>query len=402
MKAEFFIARRYLKATTRGFISFLSGFAFTGVFIGVAALIITLGIMTGFHMELKKRILSLSPHVIVSRFFEEPFYPERIIEHLKGERDVIESSPFVITKCIVKKGIYTDGVVVKGLEQSGGINGDELRGMMVMGKLDLSPGHAVLGTSLAGELRVVPGDTIEIYSAFNVRETPFGLIMEKRKFEVSGVFDAGLYDYNTSFIFVPLRDLSSLLGLNGKVTGVEVKIKDPYRAREVAERIEDELGYPFRVTSWIELNRSLFSALKLEKFAMFLVLILIVVVASFSIIATLSLLVLEKTREIGILRSLGLTKMGVMRVFLMIGVIIGMMGTAFGVVFGLIVSEIIEKFKIINLPQDVYFISYLPVVVTLRDVLLIVGAVLLIVFLASIYPAYRASRLLPREALRYE
>jgi len=303
---------------------------------------------------------------------------------------------------MVKKDEYVDGVVVKGVDPETAVNREDLKKMITMGKFSLDRGSVILGTSLAARLRAVPGDTISLYSLYGASPTPLGMALKAKKFIVSGIFDAGLYDYNTSFVFANIEDIQELLGWGEEILGFDVILKRAHLADLKANEISDKLGYPYRAISWIEMNRSLFSALKLEKFAMFLVLTLIIIVASFSIIATLSMLVIEKTKEIGILRSLGITRKGILRIFLMVGSGIGLLGIVLGSLFGIVVSKLIEKFQIVSLPPDVYFIDRLPVKTLPRDILFIAIIALFIVLLASLYPALKASRLIPTEALRYE
>ena len=398
-KEELFVARSYLKAARRGFLSFLTTFSILGVFIGVAALIIVIGVMTGFQAELRKRIIGMTPHVIVTRFFDEPFeYSDSIRNLLLGIDEVTRVEPYILVKTMINRGIYSDGVVVKGVEYLP----LEVKQNIMMGDSVFHKNSIFLGVNLAAMLRTVPGDTIKVYSPYGVRKTPFGMVMKSKEFIVKGVFDAGLYDFNTVFAFVRLDDLQSLLGFGNKISGFEVYIKNPMEAFKVKDRIHKRLEYPFTETTWIEMNKSLFSALKLEKLAMYIILILIVIVASFGIIAALMMLVVEKTREIGVLRSIGFRRNQVKKIFVALGLILGGIGTLSGVLFGIVVSVIMDKFRLFRLPPDVYFIDRIPVMVRIQDVCIIVVVTLLIVFLASLIPARRAANLIPAEAIRYE
>ena len=387
-KPEIFIGLHYLRITRKGFISFLASFAIAGVFIGVATLIIVIGIMSGFHSELRKRILGLTPHILITRFYDQPVESlSSIEEKLKNVKEIANYAPYIYTKGMIKKDIYTDGVVIKGIPSDGGVKGKELEKMIVMGEFDLDTGNVLLGTDLAAKLRVLPGDTISLYSALNAVETPFGMTLISRKLIVAGIFDAGLYDYNTSFVLANLADVADLTGFEVAVSGIEADVKDPAKAPYVARELTGVLSYPFRVTTWIDMNRSLFSALKLEKLAMFIVLILIVIVASFGIVATLSMLVKDKTREIGVLRSLGVTKRGIQRIFLFVGILIGNLGAILGALFGIAAGELIERLHLI---------------IQAEDVVTILLSAFLIVLIASFYPAKKAASLPPSQAIRYE
>ncbi len=402
-KYEVFIGLHYLKITRKGVLSFLASFAIAGVFIGVAALIIVIGVMSGFHGELRKRILGLTPHILISRFYDEPIDSiEYVEERLRELKEIRSFAPYIFTKGMVKRDIYTDGVVIKGVPSDGGVKGNELKNMVTMGEFDLSEGNAVIGVALASKLRVLPGDTITLYSALSGVETPLGIALRSKKLIISAIFDAGLYDYNTSFVIANIKDVADLSGMDGAVSGYEVDVNSPQKAGSIAAKLEKLLSYPYRTTTWIEMNKSLFSALKLEKLAMFIVLILIVIVASFGIVATLTMLVTDKTREIGVLRSMGVTEGSIRRIFIFVGLMIGNIGALGGAAFGIVAGEIIEKFQLINLPPDVYFINKLPVLIKATDVILILAATFVIVLLASIYPATRAAKMPPSQAIRYE
>jgi lipoprotein-releasing system permease protein len=370
-----------------------------GVLLGVATLIVVLGVMTGFHKELKRRILGLSPHIMVTRFYDLPFEPtDSILREINELQEVREVVPYVYLKSMVRAGGYMDGAIIKGVPPSSSLV-KSLEKMITMGDASLKRRSILIGINLASNLRVVPGDTVFLFSQGEV--TPLGTGIKPIPFQVEGIFDAGLYDYNATLIIARLDDVSELLGFKKEVSGLDVFIKDPYRADKVAKKLEERLSYPLKAVSWIQLNRSLFSALKLEKFAMFVILTLIVIVASFSIVATLMLLVTNKTKEIGVLRAMGFSASGILRVFILVGLSVGLFGTALGGILGLLIGEFIEKFRV-GLPQDVYFINRLPVVISPRDVLLVIFAALFIVFFATLYPARKAAKLNPVDAIRYE
>ncbi len=397
-KEERFIVKQYLKSARRGFLSFLLFFSFLGIFIGVAALIIVIAVMTGFQNELKNRIIGLSPHITVTRFFDIPIeHPDSIVPLIKEIDGVVDAEPYILTKTIVVKGDYTDGVVLKGVKKLPQI----IDTAFVMGDGKLREKSCVVGVNLAALMRAKPGDTLRFYVPNSAKKTPFGMVLKSIDLTVEGVFDAGMYDYNTSFVLAPLKDAEKIQGHTG-VSGIEVKLKDPEKAPHIAKKIEKTLGYPYTTTTWIEMNRSLFYALRLEKITLFIVLSLIVVVASFGIITTLMMLVMEKTQEIGILMAMGYKRAQIKRIFVFIGLIIGTLGVTTGAAFGILFSYLLEKYQFVHMPADVYFINHVAVQVNPRDVAITVILALFISYLATIIPATRASKLEPVDALRYE
>ncbi len=397
-REEKFIVKQYLKAARRGFLSFLLFFSFLGIFIGVAALIIVISVMTGFQNELKDRIIGLSPHIMVTKFFDYPIEEyDSILQIVDSINGVEEAQPYILTKTIVVKGDYTDGVVLKGVRKLPEI----IDTSFTMGDGLLKDKTCIIGVNLAAMMRAKPGDTLRFYVPNSARKTPFGMVLKSIDLVVEGVFDAGMYDYNTSFIFTPLQDAEKIQGHAG-VSGIEIKLKNPEKAPYVAKLIDKKLGYPFTTTTWIDMNKSLFYALRLEKITLFIVLSLIVVVASFGIITTLMMLVLEKTQEIGILLAIGYKRSQIRRIFVSIGFIIGSVGVTTGALFGVVFSYLLKKYQFVHMPADVYFIDHVAVRVNPRDVLITVVFALLITYLATIIPATRASKLEPVDALHYE
>jgi lipoprotein-releasing system permease protein len=392
-----FVLRNYLKASRKGLLSFLSIFSVTGVFIGVTALILVIGIMTGFQQELRNRIMGMTPHIMFHKFFFEPFkqdptYRERILK-IKG---VESCNSFVVTKTVLVKGENSEGVVLKGVEELP-------KGLkIVSGDSSFAGGKIYLGLNIAASIDAMPGDTVKVYSPTKVKRTPFGLVMNSLDMEVGGVFDAGLYDYNTSFAFASQNTLQELLSLGDSIAGYEIFLSDPFSAQRVQSELRKVFSYPFTTTNWMELNRTVFQALKLEKLGMYLILALTIIVASFGIIAVLMLLVTQKTREIGVLRAMGFTRRDIRNTFVSLGLLLSLIGLASGLFTGLTLAFLSNKFGIFRLPPDVYFIDRVPIVVRGQDVLYIVILTLVISFLASLIPALRASKMEPVEAIRYE
>ena len=427
---EWRLAFRYLSSRRgRGFLSLITLIAIGGVAVGVMALIVVIGVMTGLQQDLREKILGSSPHGMVlqagSRFRMDEW--PQVLETVRSVEGVTEAAPFIYTEVLLTAGEnYAEGAVFKGVPMDSlGPAIDELREHLVSGGLPGAgrdrpegtpdetegPGAVesaerpgiLLGRGIAERLGTYEGETLTVVSFQNAELTPTGYMPQMRRFEVTGIFATGLFQFDTKFSYVRLEDAQELLNLEDAATGVEFDVEDPWRADEVAERVETALGgFPFRVDTWQEQNASLFSALKLEKLAMAVILLLIVLVASFNIVSTLVMVVADKTREIGILRAMGLTARSIRRVFMLQGLVIGLVGTLAGGVLGGALAWMLARYEFIQLPADVYFVDTLPVALDPVDVGIIVLASIAISFLATIYPARRAAELQPVEAIRHE
>ena len=265
-----------------------------------------------------------------------------------------------------------------------------------------NPG-VLIGRRLADKLGVLPGDVLTFISGENIHDTPTGILPAIRKFEVTGIFSTGMYEYDSQNMYAEMAPVQDLLSLDSTtVGGIAANVADPWKAHDVAAKLQTRLRFPYWTNDWMELNSSLFSALKLEKLAMAVILFLIVLVAAFNIISTLIMVVADKTREIGILKSMGLTSGSVLRIFVLQGLAVGIIGTALGAAGGLALVEALDRYKFVTLPGDVYFIDTLPVALDAADLLTIIGVSVLIAFAATIYPAWQASKLMPVEAIRHE
>jgi lipoprotein-releasing system permease protein len=398
VNTELFIARRYMRSRHRKFLSLSTTIAIGGVFVGVAALLITLSMMNGFQNELRRRILGGTPHIIVRKYFNEPLQDQQhVLERISDYDFIVASAPFVYQKSVIKHKRLLDGVIIKGVDDKLEREITEIGQKMISGIFELE-GGCVIGIELAHNLGVNVGDSVVIALPFGDQ---LGLIPRAKKVELRGIFDFGYFDYNATLVYMQIEDVQSLFEMNGGISGVELKIDDIYKAPEYARRIEEDLGYPYRAQDWIESNRSVFAALRIEKIITFIVLVLIVIVAGFNIIGTLINMVKKKTKEIGIMRSYGFTAPKIMRIFIYHGTIIGIIGTALGLCFAFVACLLLDQYQV-SLPGDIYFIETLPVEMEFTDFLVTAIAAILISFVATIYPAKRAAELTTVEALRNE
>ncbi len=406
MKFEFFIARRYLQGRSQRLISGTSAIAIGGVFVGVAAIIIVLSVQNGFHKELRDRILGASPHITVSQFNYKPIEYQGANDPLADKIQllpgVVAVAPFIYSKILIRAGSLVEGGVAKGVDPELESKMTDIYRTVIEGSFSFESSGVVIGVELARSLGLLVGDRITLFSPFAGTATPVGYLPRTRTFRINGIFDAGMYEYNSSFVFVDIKELQEFLGLPGRISGFEVRCYEPLNAGRIARRIAWELGSPFRATDWISQNRNLFTALKLEKTVTFIVLVLIVLVAAFNIVGMLTMLVIRKTREIGILKTIGAKSKSITRIFVMLGLLIGTLGTAGGAIFGFVVSYLLNRYQFVSLPGDVYFIKNLPVELQWQDFVIVCTSALLITLIATFYPAYRAAKLQPVEAIRYE
>jgi lipoprotein-releasing system permease protein len=406
---EIFISLRYLKTKKRyGTISLNTFISVAGVVIGVATSIITLAVMTGFQGYFRDKILSAMPHIVVLEFTGTGMKDEKALEEkIKRVPHVTATTPFIYAQSMITTKERMQGVVVRGIDPRTEVKVTDLAKNMIAGTLqDLDrtgrtlPG-IIIGEDLARKLGVSVGDTVTMVNPLG-EETPLGMIPKMRKFQVAGLFDAGMYDYNTGFVYISLRDAQQFFDMPGRVSGVQVRVDEIYNADRISSLIQAAAGYPYYTRNWMEMNKNFFSALLLEKIGMSLILVVIIIVASFNIVGTLTMIVMEKSREIAILKSMGSSAQSIVKIFMFAGLAIGCVGTAIGVVIGYGAVLILTKSDIISLPKDVYQVSHLPLSTSGLDVLFISLTALGISFLATLYPSWQAARQDPVEVLRYE
>jgi lipoprotein-releasing system permease protein len=404
---QLFIALRYLRSKKKHKgISINTLISTGGVAVGVMALLVVLSVMSGFHEDLQKKILGVNAHVVILDYKGTmPEYKD-IIEKLKGDKDIVSFAPFVLGQAMVSSGKRAHGVFLRGMIPEMEIKTTEVLKYIKEGNLkDLAPKDGVpgiiLGRELASSIGVFKGDTINVLSPVG-EIGPLGMLPKVKKFRVAAIFEVGMFEYDLNLVLTDLRTAQEFFGMKEDITGIELRLNDIYKAPIVRERIQEKLGFPLYARDWIQMHRNLFSALKLEKFAMFIILILIILVASFNIISTLIMNVIEKKREIAILKAMGATNNGIMTVFMLQGLFIGLCGTIIGVTGGYLLSYVLNTYQIIKLPADVYYLSHLPVKMNFFDFVTVSLSAIIISFLATIYPAWQAAKLNPVEPLRYE
>ena len=412
-RLEIGIAWRYLRSR-RGskLLSLISVIAIGGVVIGVSALIVIMGVMTGLQNDLRDKILIGSPDVRVLNYGSDMVLRkwDSALVKARAEPGVVAAAPFVLTKALVSAGHkYSDGAYVMGIipEGEGGPPVTTIRSYRTSGdfRFSTTDGNkrgAVIGSKLANRLGVYPGaDSVTLTTVGTgispVTGTP---IPREIRLEVTGVFETGMYEYDNGYIYVALSVAQQLADMGNDVTGLELRTYDREAAASIAEDLARTLGYPYRTEDWQAQNKSLFQALRLEKLGMTFILLLIILVAAFNIVGTLTMVVADKTKEIGILRAMGMPAASIRRIFLVQGMLIGVVGTSLGLAVGLATAIGLDKYRLIKLDPQVYFIDHLPVSRAPLDIGLTVAASLLIAAVATMYPALQASRLTPVEAMR--
>jgi lipoprotein-releasing system permease protein len=406
---ELSVGLRYIRAKRKqAFISVISAFGVLGVMLGVMTLIIVLGVMNGFERDLKEKILGTVSHLVVMNNSTRSITDwNQVLDRTKALDGVNAVTPYIYGQAMLSFRGRVRGVIVRGIDPKTAPQVISISNYLEKGSLeDLQESEhgingVIIGKELANANSLRMGDSIQLISPQGKR-TPIGAIPRVQNFKIAGIFKSGMYEFDSNLVYMGLGEAQKFFEMGSGVTGIEVNLRNIYDAPKIASRIESTLGVPYWTRTWRDMYRNLFSALKLEKIAMFIILTFIVLVAAFNIIISLIMLVMEKSRDIAVLKSLGATSDLIMRIFVVQGMIIGAAGTVLGAVAGLVGGALLAKYPFIELPEEIYTISTIPIAIYPWDVVVICLLALTICFIATIYPSYRAARLEPAEALRYE
>jgi len=404
---EWFICQRYLRAKRQQkFISLITVISVLGVAVGVLALIVVLSVYTGFTQGLRDQIIGINAHVLVQDYGGSIREPEQVLHQVEAVPGVIAATPYVYGQALITSGNTSTGIVLRGIDPASASKVITIDRVMRSGRLtDLNDPSGlpslVLGVELAQRLRLMIGDKVRIISP-NGPLTPMGVLPKIKICKLVGTFETGMYEYDSTMGYTNLATARALTGLDKGVHGLEVKVENVDLAGETAKAISEAIGPAYSVRDWMQINQNLFAALKLEKVGIFIALDLIILVAALNIISALIMVVMEKTRDIAILKSMGATTKSIMRIFFYQGAVIGFTGTTLGVIGGLSLCGILSKYKIIELPSNVYPMSTMPIKVVPFDVGMIAVSAIIITLLATLYPSWKASKVRPAEALTYE
>lgn len=407
MSFEWFVSKRYLRAKRKQkFISLISVISILGVAVGVMALIVVLSVYTGFTEALRDQIIGINSHILVQRYGINIDEPEKIAARIESVEGVVATTPYIFSQVLISSGQNSSGIVLRGIDPRTAGEVINIGQKMTSGKLtdldrdDTLPG-IVLGKEMARQLTVARGSKVRLISP-NGPLSPVGILPKIQTCQVVGIFETGMFEYDSTLGFINLDTARSLNGEHEGVHGLEVRVKNVDQADRVADAIRDQLGPGFSTRDWMQLNQNLFAALKLEKAGIFIALDLIILVAALNIISALVMVVMEKTRDIAILKSMGATTGSIMRIFFNQGAVIGLTGIFLGVGGGLGLCWILKRYKFIELPSNVYPMSTMPIKVVPMDVGLIALSAIIITLAATLYPSWKASKVRPAEALTYE
>ena len=404
---EWFVSLRYLRAKRKQkFISLITVISILGVAVGVLALIVVLSVYTGFTEGLRDQIIGINAHALVQRYGTAITDTEAVTAKIEAVADVEATTPYMYAQALISSATQSTGVVLRGIDAASAMRVISIGRKMVAGQLtDLDQSFEVppivLGRDMARQLKVGIGDRVRLISP-NGPLSPMGVLPKVRTCVVVGIFETGMFEYDSTMGYINLDTARSLSDLRRGVHGIEVKVKNIEMANRTAAAIQEALGHGYSVRDWMQLNKNLFAALKLEKLGIFIALDLIILVAALNIISALIMMVMEKNRDIAILKSMGATTRSIMRIFFHQGMLIGLAGTALGVAGGLGLCALLKRYKIIELPSNVYPMSTMPIKVVPLDVTVIAVSAILITLIATLYPSWKASQIRPAEALSYE
>ena len=411
MSFEYFIGRRYLRARQKqAFVKLITLLSMAGITVGVMALIVVIGVMKGFENDLRTRILGGQSHVVVKRDEGGLTEYRQLVEAIKHIKGVESATPFVDVQGVLRSRHSISPAKIKGIDPAtvGGVI-KNLEGVPLPDVADADRGPndqpklpaIVLARELAKNLGVTEGSIISLISPGKSRSAVIQMPVMKQ-FEISGFFKSGLYEFDSSFAYIHLKDAQNVLHAGDAVTGIDVRVDNIYKAGKIAESIKAGVDKSYRVQDWMQLNRTLFQAMKTERRAMFIILTLTILVAAFSIASTLIMLVIGKTRDIAILKAMGATDYSIRKIFVFTGMVIGLIGTGLGLCLGLLLSTFLKHYDITHLTGGIYYqISTVPVKIEVLDILAIITAALVICFLAALYPARQAARVNPVDSIRY-
>jgi lipoprotein-releasing system permease protein len=410
MGYEYFIGSRYIRAGHKHrFISLITILSIAGVTVGVMALIVVIAVMAGFASDLKTRILGVQSHLVITRYGETIRETGAVMDAIQGVPGVTAATPFIYSQAMLRSSSGVSGAVLRGVDpKSVGSVIPYFEGLSfdsAAGGPHATPGGGnipgiILGGELARKLGIIKGETVFLISPKGVL-SPVGHLPAMKRFRVTDIFTSGMYEFDNNLAFITIAEAQRLLRMTEGVTGIEVKVDDIYKAADIGNAIREKLGFPFWARDWMQMNRNLFSALKLEKTVMFIILTLIILVAAFNIASSLIMMVMEKRKDIAILKAMGATDASIRKIFIFEGMVIGTIGTSLGAALGILLCVLLGQYNFIELPKDVYYITNLPVQLNMLDVGLIAISSLAICFVATLYPARQASRMDPVEALRY-
>jgi lipoprotein-releasing system permease protein len=402
---ELFIAVRYLKARRKAFFSLLTTIiAVGGTTLGVAALVVTFGVMSGFQSDIRDKILGIQPHILLTRTDGEPFDDYLAVEgKIKNNRNVRSVYPFIYKQGIIRgiDSASSSGIIIKAIDYAKEDKVLNISKQITISDIRFSGDSIgeksiILGCELAKSIYVDVGDDVIL-----MFPTSFASIPKMYRFNVSAIIQSGMYDFDSSLGFIDLKEGQSLFSMPDVITGLDIYTTNIDRAPIIADEIQKQLLYPYKAKTWLDMNKNLFSALKLEKIMMFLILGLIIIVAAFNVISNLLLLSIQKSKEIGIMSAMGFSNYSVSKIFFYEGVIVGSVGTILGIILGISGSLVLKYFDIFKLPKGVYYVDKLPISISSLDITIVAVSAFIISVLAGLYPAYQVSKLDPLEAIRY-